>query len=279
MIKKCVIPVAGIGSRMLPITKVVPKEVLPIVDLPAIYFGVSEAKNSGIEDIIFITSTAKSPILDFFDYSHLEEKYEDKLKEFSKLINIISVRQKSPRGLGDAIGYAETLISEDYFFVLLPDDLIFSEKPVMLQMLEAFEKRPGIYISMMEVPEDSVSSYGIAKGKLITKTIIEIEDLIEKPKKETAPSRWAIIVRYILPKEIFKKIKNTPPGKKGEIQLTDAIRSFRGEIPIYGYLFEGKRFDVGNKAGFIKANLFYSLKRADIKDEIRDFIKEIFDAL
>ncbi len=276
MITKCVIPVAGIGSRMFPITKIIPKEVLPIVDLPAIYFGVLEAKKSGIENIIFITSPTKSTILDFFDYSHLEEKYGESLSEFSKLVNIISVRQKSPKGLGDAIGYAETLVDDDYFVVLLPDDLILSDTPVIKQMLESFCHRPGIYISMMEVPEDSVSSYGIAKGKLITDKIIEIEDLIEKPKKEEAPSRWAVIGRYIFPREIFERIKKTKPGKKGEIQITDAIRSFAGEIPIYGYLFSGERFDVGNKAGFVKANIRYALLRDDIRDEVKEFLKGLF---
>ncbi len=277
MIKKCIIPAAGIGSRMLPITKVIPKEILPIVNEPVIYYGVTEIKNSGIDEIIFITSPGKEPILNYFDYSHLEEKYEDKLKHLSSMIKIISVRQIFPKGLGDAIGYGKGIVNEDYFAVLLPDDLIFAEKPVLLQMIEAFEKRPGIYISLMEVEEKAVSSYGIVKGDFIDERVIKIEDLIEKPTLEEAPSRYAIIGRYILPKEIFDIIENLEAGKKGEIQLTDAIKKMGEKIPIYGYVFEGERFDTGNKAGFVKANIMAALKRDDTREDILKFLRELVE--
>ncbi len=277
MIKKCIIPAAGIGSRMLPITKVIPKEALPIVDHPAIFYGVNEIKNSGIEEIIFITSPDKTPILNFFDYSPLEEKYEEKLKHLSSMIKIISVRQIFPKGLGDAIGYGRGIVNEDYFAVLLPDDLIFSPKPVLLQMIEAFEKRPGIYISLMEVDEKDVSAYGIVKGKFVDERVYKIEDLIEKPSIEEAPSRYAIIGRYILPKEIFDIIENLEAGKKGEIQLTDAIKKAGKKFPIYGYVFEGERFDTGNKAGFVKANIKAALEREDTKEDVLNFIKELIE--
>ncbi len=277
MVKKCIIPAAGIGSRMLPITKVIPKEILPIVNEPVIYYGVAEIKNSGIDEIIFITSLGKESILNYFDYSHLEEKYEDKLKHLSSMIKIISVRQIFPKGLGDAIGYGKGIVNEDYFAVLLPDDLIFAEKPVLLQMIEAFEKRPGIYISLMEVEEKDVSSYGIVKGDFVDERVIKIEDLVEKPSLEEAPSRYAIIGRYILPKGIFDIIENLEAGKKGEIQLTDAIKKMGEKIPIYGYVFEGERFDTGNKAGFVKANIMAALKRDDTREDVLKFLKELVE--
>ena len=275
MIKKCIIPAAGVGSRMLPMTKVIPKEIFPVVDHPVIYYGVNEIKKSGIDEIIFITSPGKESVLNFFDYSYLEEKYEDKLKHLSSMIKIISVRQIFPKGLGDAINYGKGIVNEEYFAVLLPDDLIVSKKPVLLQMIEAFKERPGIYISLMEVGENEVSSYGIVKGKFINERVFKIDDLIEKPHPSEAPSRYAIIGRYILPKEIFNIIDNLEAGKKGEIQLTDAIKKMGSKIPVYGYIFEGERFDTGNKAGFVKANIRLALEREDTKEDVLNFIKSL----
>ncbi len=274
-INKCVIPSAGIGSRMLPITKIIPKEVLPLVNIPAIYYGVNEAKESGVKDIIFITSPDKTPVINFFDYSPLEEKYKAQLKKYSEMVKLISIRQTRPKGLGDAIMRASDIVDDDYFFVLLPDDIILSEKPVLNQMKEAFDKREGIYISLMEVEKKDVSKYGIVKGELISDKVFKIDDLIEKPSVDEAPSRYAVIGRYLLSKKIFSELFSTKPGKKGEIQLTDAIKSLIGKIPVYGYIFEGERYDTGNGGGYVKANIRFAMENKEIKEDILSFMKRI----
>jgi UTP--glucose-1-phosphate uridylyltransferase len=276
-IDKCVIPAAGIGSRMLPITKVIPKEVLPLINIPVIYYGVEEAKKSGVSDMIFITSPDKTPVIDFFDYSPLQVKYPDLLVKYSNMVKLISIRQSFPKGLGDAINRAADIIDDDYFFVVLPDDLILSEKPVLLQMKEAFDDREGIYISLMEVAEKDVSKYGIVSGELISDKVFRIDNLIEKPPLDKAPSRYAVIGRYILSKKIFNELLKTKPGKNGEIQLTDAIKALIGKIPVYGYIFEGERYDTGNGLGFVKANIRFSMENREIKEDILSFIKEILN--
>ena len=274
-INKCVIPAAGIGSRMLPITKVIPKEILPLVNIPVIYYGVEEAKKSGVNDLIFITSPDKTPVIDFFDYSPLQEKYRELLEKYSKMVRIISIRQSFPKGLGDAINRAADIIDDDYFFVILPDDVIMAKEPVLGQMKNAFDDREGIYLSLMEVPEQDVSKYGIVSGELISEKVIRIDNLIEKPSVEEAPSRYAVIGRYILSKKIFNELSKTKPGKKGEIQLTDAIKDLIGEIPVYGYVFDGERYDTGNVAGYVKANIRFSIENGEIKTDILNFMKEM----
>ncbi len=274
-INKCVIPAAGIGSRMLPITKVIPKEILPLVNIPVIYYGVEEAKKSGVNDLIFITSPDKTPVIDFFDYSPLQEKYRELLEKYSKMVRIISIRQSFPKGLGDAINRAADIIDDDYFFVILPDDVIMAKEPVLGQMKNAFDDREGIYLSLMEVPEQDVSKYGIVSGELISEKVIRIDNLIEKPSVEEAPSRYAVIGRYILSKKIFNELSKTKPGKKGEIQLTDAIKALIGKIPVYGYVFDGERYDTGNVAGYVKANIRFSIENGEIKTDILNFMKEM----
>ena len=291
MITKAVIPAAGLGTRFLPVTKSMPKEMLPIIDKPIIQFAVEEAIASGIEDIIIITGRGKRAIEDYFDTSpelesHLvqNKKYEllQELKDISSLVDIHYIRQKEPKGLGDAVLKAEKHIGNEPFAVLLGDDIIKGDTPCIKQLMDVYQKYDNTVIAVEEVKD--VSKYGIIKikGKEIglDKSVYRIEDIIEKPSLEEAPSNIGTVGRYILTPEIFDCIKETAPGKGNEIQLTDAIRNLslkKKALPkkgdIYAYKFKGKRYDAGDKLGYVKAIVDSALERADLKDDVRRYLE------
>ena len=284
MINKAVIPSAGFGTRFLPATKAQPKEMLPIVDTPTIQFVVEEAVSSGIKDLLIIIGKGKRAIEDHFDRSfeletELEEKNDDELlkeiNRISNLANIHFIRQKYLLGVGDAIYYAKQHVYNEPFAVLLGDTIVDSKEPCTAQLLKIFEKYPHTIIGLEEVEKEKVSRYGIVDGDLIEKNIYFIKDLIEKPSIDEAPSTLAIGGRYILTPDIFDCIEKTPAGKGNEIQITDAIKLLSKKQPIYGYKFDGIRYDIGNKLDFLKTNIEFALKRKDLGSEFLTFLKEI----
>jgi UTP--glucose-1-phosphate uridylyltransferase len=286
IIKKAVIPVAGFGTRLLPATKSQPKEMLPIVDKPAVQYVVEEAIKSGAENILFITGRGKRAIEDYFDYAvELEKELEDKgktdlldeVRNISEMAKFFYVRQKIARGLGDAIYHARGFIDDEYFSVLLADDIIDSEIPCLKQMINVFRNYRGMILAVMEIPRDKTNIYGIVNGKKISDRVYEVSDLIEKPEPEEALSNIAVIGRYILNANIFNAIEETKPGKGGEIQITDAIKSLIGREKIFAYEFKGIRYDVGEKIGFLKANIAYALKREDLGSELKEYLKKIVE--
>jgi UTP--glucose-1-phosphate uridylyltransferase len=281
MIKKAVIPAAGLGTRFLPATKSMPKEMLPLINKPAIQFVVEEAIASGIEDIIIITGRGKRAIEDYFDTSpelesHLlqNEKYEllKEVKDISSLADIHYIRQKEPKGLGDAILKAEKHVGDEPFGVLLGDDIIKGNVPCIKQLMNLFEKYNKSIIAVEEVPKEKVSSYGMIKGREIEELTYLVEDIIEKPCVEEAPSNVATVGRYVLAPEIFDCLKETKPGSGNEIQLTDSIRILKAQQEVYAYKFQGKRYDVGDKIGYIKAIIDYALECAELKEEIERYL-------
>lgn len=283
MIRKAVIPAAGLGTRFLPATKSMPKEMLPIIDMPIIQFVVEEAIVSGIEDIIIITGRGKRAMEDYFDTSpefehHLfqNEKYEllREIKDISSLVDIHYIRQKEPKGLGDAVLKAEKHIGNEPFAVLLGDDIIGGEAPCIKQLMDVYQKYESSVIAVEEV--EDVSKYGIIKGTEIEKTVYRIDDIIEKPSLEEAPSNIGTVGRYILTPEIFLCIKNTPLGKGNEIQLTGAIRMLirKEKKDVYACKFQGKRYDVGDKLEYVKATIDSALESEDLKEEIGRYLEE-----
>jgi UTP--glucose-1-phosphate uridylyltransferase len=285
-IKKAIIPAAGWGTRFLPATKAQPKEMLPIVDKPAIQYIVEEAVASGIEDIIIVTGKNKRAIEDHFDRTIelellLKEKGDQDLlnlvEDISNLVDIHYVRQKEARGLGHAIYCARKFIGDEPFAVLLGDDLIDADVPCLRQMLDVYEQHPGVVLAAQHVPLADTKKYGIIKpesdetdGRLIT-----VRDLVEKPQPEQAPSRYAVIGRYLITPEIFEILGNTPPGAGGEIQLTDALRVLARLQPIHACLFDGVRYDVGDKLGFLEATVKYALARPGLGSDFRQFLEEM----
>ncbi|WP_427366655.1 UTP--glucose-1-phosphate uridylyltransferase GalU [Candidatus Caldatribacterium saccharofermentans] len=285
-ISKAVLPVAGLGVRLLPATKTQPKEMLPIVDRPAVQYVVEEAVASGIENLLFVTGRGKRAIEDYFDFAvELEQELRNRGKEHlleeirgvGNSAHIFYVRQKSPRGLGDAVWQAKAFVGEEPFAVLLPDDIIVSDTPCLAQMLRLFTDRPGIYVALIEVPREEVTQWGIVKGREIAPRLYVIEDLVEKPEPEEAPSTLAVVGRYILSPSIFDALAQTPPGKGGEIQLTDAIRRLLEKEPVYGYRFAGEYFGVGSKIGYLKANVAFALRREDLAPEFRAFLRGLVE--
>jgi UTP--glucose-1-phosphate uridylyltransferase len=286
VIKKAVLPVAGLGTRFLPATKASPKEMLPIIDKPLIQYAVEEAVKVGIEDFLFITGKHKRAIEDHFDKAYeLEErlksagKYEllEKINCFENL-NFAYIRQKEPKGLGDAIHYAKPFVKDEAFVVILSDDLIDPEYSVLKEMLQIYEEKKAPIIALEEVPMEEVSRYGVVSGKKINGYYI-IDDLVEKPQPANAPSNLAIIGRYILIPSVFKHLENAKPGKGGEIQLTDALRSLLNETEIYGYVIKGKRYDAGEKIGYIKTLIEFALKDHEISADLKKFLKEKLSCL
>ena len=293
MIRKAVIPAAGLGTRFLPVTKSMPKEMLPIIDKPIIQFAVEEAIAAGIEDIIIITGRGKRAIEDYFDTSpelenHLviNKKYEllKEVKDISSLkVDIHYIRQKEPKGLGDAVLKAEKHVGDEPFAVLLGDDIIKGDAPCIKQLMDVYQKYESCssVIAVEEVKNKNVSKYGIIKikGKEIDldKSVYRIEDIIEKPSLEEAPSNIGTVGRYILTPEIFPCIKEIPPGKGNEIQLTDAIRMLirKEKKEVYAYKFKGKRYDAGDKLGYVKAIIDFSLEREDLRGEIERYLRKI----
>jgi UTP--glucose-1-phosphate uridylyltransferase len=283
-VRKAVIPAGGFGTRLLPATKVIPKEMLPVVDKPLIQFIIEEVAQAGIEEVILITGREKGSIEDHFDSSaelelFLEKKNKpdllDLIRPLCNLVHIVSVRQPYPMGLGHAILCAKNLLRDEPFAVLLPDDLIISQTPCIAQLLEVYEKYQQPVIAIQRVPQDETSSYGIIKPQTVGDGLHSVLDLIEKPSVKDAPSDLAVIGRYILPPEIFAHLDKTFAGVGGEIQLTDALRALLPTTPILGLEYEGTRFDAGNRAGFIKANLFLGLRNPEIREELLSFIKDL----
>ncbi|GAB3898259.1 UTP--glucose-1-phosphate uridylyltransferase GalU [Larkinella knui] len=287
MIKKAVIPAAGLGTRFLPATKAQPKEMLPIIDTPTIQYVVQEAVDSGIEDILIITGKGKRSIEDHFDRNYeletrLEEKEDEALllemRRLSDMADIHFVRQKELNGLGDAIYYARHHVGNEPFAVLLGDTIMDSVIPVTQQLIDTYDQYRGTVIAVEEVPADKVNRYGIVGGKTLSDTIMELNILIEKPSIKSAPSNLAIAGRYILTPDIFAAIEQTAKGKNNEIQLTDAMLLLLKRENIYSHRIEGKRHDIGNKLDFLKTTVEFALKRKEFSAPFLAFLKEIVAA-
>jgi len=283
-VRKAIIPAAGLGVRFLPATKAQPKEMLPIVDKPTIQYIVEEAVASGIEDILIITGRNKRAIEDHFDKSvelELQLKRKNKsgllelVKDISEMVDIHYIRQKEPLGLGHAVYCARKFIGNEPFAVLLGDDVVYGEQPCLQQMLEIFAEVGGSVVAVKEVPEDDVSKYGILDATMIKPDVYRVMDLVEKPAPEAAPSRLAIMGRYIITPRIFSILAETRPGAGGEIQLTDGLRMLAREEPIYGYTFKGRRYDVGDKLGYLEATVEFALRREDIAGRFREYLKRV----
>ena len=281
-IKKAVIPVAGLGTRFLPATKTVPKELLPIVDIPAIQYVVQEAVESGIQEVIFVTGRGKYSIEDYFDLApELEQVLEERgqkemvetLRRIAEMIEVVSVRQKRPFGLGHAVLCARDLVGNEPFAVLLPDDLIDAQVPCVRQLVDVFEEKKESVIALMRVPEEEVHRYGVIKGQGLTDRLYEVEEMVEKPYPHEAPSQMAIIGRYVLRPEIFSLLEKVPPGRGGEIQLTDGLLQLVRKRKVYGYEFVGERYDVGDKLGFVRATVAYALKKPELEEKVRDYLR------
>jgi UTP--glucose-1-phosphate uridylyltransferase len=287
-IRKAIIPAAGLGTRFLPATKAQPKEMLPIVDKPTIQYVVEEAVAAGIEDITIVTGRNKRAIEDHFDRSvELEVFLEgnnktdllDMVQDVANMVDIHYVRQKEAKGLGHAIYCARKFIGNEPFAVLLGDDIIHSEVPVLRQMIECYEEFPGTIVGVQEVQPEAVSKYGIVKPHLIKDRVFQALDLVEKPRQEDAPSNLAVLGRYIIEPEIFNILENLPPGSGGEIQLTDALRVLAGTGHVYAYNFEGLRYDVGDKLGFIMATVEYALRREDLSVPVAQYLQRLVKTL
>lgn len=281
-IRKAIIPAAGLGTRFLPATKAMPKEMLPIVDKPTIQYIVEEAIDSGIEDIIIVTGKGKRAIEDHFDNSYeLEQmlirngKIEllNEVQKSSKMIDIHYIRQKEPRGLGHAVWCARKFIGNEPFAVLLGDDIVQAEKPCLQQMMELYERLQQSIVGVQPVSDDEVMRYGIIDADLIEDRVYKVNSLVEKPKRENAPSNLAIMGRYILTPQIFDILEKQDVGAGGEIQLTDAISELNKQESVFAYHFEGKRYDVGEKLGFIKTTIDFALQRSDLKNDLLEYLK------
>jgi UTP--glucose-1-phosphate uridylyltransferase len=282
-IRKAIFPVGGLGTRFLPATKAMPKEMLPVVDKPLIQYAVEEARAAGIEEFIFVTGRDKTAIEDHFDHSYeLESQLaaRGKGRELEAIRQwvpspgqIAYTRQQKPLGLGHAVWCARNLIGNEPFAVLLADDLILSRKPCLQQMVEAHAETGGNLLAVMEVPQAHVQRYGILQTGGLRNGLVEVQGLVEKPTPEQAPSRLAVIGRYILEPQVLENLEGLRPGAGNEIQLTDAIAGLVGSRPLYGYRFEGRRFDCGDKIGFFEANIAFVLARADLADAAKHILR------
>ena len=280
-VKKAIIPAAGLGTRFLPATKAQPKEMLPIVDKPTIQYIIEEAIASGIEEILIIIGRNKKCIEDHFDKSiELELELEksgkaellELVRDISDMVDIHYIRQKEPRGLGHAIHCAKTFVGNEPFAVLLGDDVVDSTEPCLKQLIDCFEEYNTTILGVQTVSEESVSKYGIVNGIHIEDRVYKVKDLVEKPSKEEAPSNVAILGRYIITPEIFNILENTKPGKGGEIQLTDALKTLISQEAMYAYNFDGKRYDVGDKLGFLQATIEFALKKEELRDDFINYL-------
>ena len=284
-IKKAVIPAAGLGTRFLPATKAQPKEMLPIVDKPTLQYIIEECVESGIEEIIIITGRNKKSIEDHFDKSvelelELARTGKDDLltmvHNISNMANIYYIRQKEPKGLGHAIYCARAFIGNEPFAVLLGDDVVYSDdKPCIKQLIDCFDKYNKTILGVQKVPANEVFKYGIISGKKIDKAVYMVNDMVEKPDINRSPSNMAILGRYIITPEIFNILQNTKPGKGGEIQLTDALSILREKEGLYAYNFIGKRYDIGDKLGFLQATVEYALRNPELKEGFLKFLLSI----
>ena len=287
-VKKAVIPAAGLGTRFLPVTKSMPKEMLPLIDTPAIHHVVKEAVEAGIDDIIIITGRGKRAVEDYFDDSpelemHLIEKGKKDLlkivREVSSMVNLHYIRQKEPKGLPDAVLKAEKHIGNEPFAVLLGDDIIKSKKPCIQQLIEVFNKFNSSVIAAQKVPIERISRYGSIKGKEIetsmSNKVYLIEDIVEKPKPENAPSNIASVGRYVFTPEIFDSIKETKPGVNNELQIADSIKILMQFQKVYASEFSGKRYDIGDKLGYVQAIIDFALENKEIGKNVKEYIKKI----
>jgi len=284
-VTKAVFPVAGLGTRFLPATKSIPKEIMTLVDRPLIQYAIDEARAAGIREFIFVTSRGKSALEDYFDHNPeletaLKSKGKTELLEELQHTNMESgaiayVRQNSPRGLGHAVWCARRMIGDEPFAVLLPDDVIAADKPCLAQMVEAYEETGGNMVATMEVAEDKASSYGVLDIGENMGRVVRAKGMVEKPAKGTAPSNLAVIGRYILTPEVLKHLDKAEVGTGGEIQLTDAIAKETAKGQVYGLRFEGERYDCGSKSGFLQATVAFGLKRPDLRDELHDFLTSL----
>ncbi len=280
-VRRAIIPAAGLGTRFLPATKAQPKEMLPIVDKPTIQYIIEEAVNSGIEDIIVVTGRNKRSIEDHFDRSiELELELEragktnmlHMVREISDMANLHYIRQKEPRGLGHAILAASHFIGNEPFAVLLGDDVVVSKKPCLKQMLEVYEEYQTSILGVQTVAHEAVNKYGIVDGHMVDDRVYKVDDMVEKPDLDDAPTDIAVLGRYIITPRIFPLLETQNAGKGGEIQLTDALRRLAKEQPMYAYDFKGHRYDVGTKAGFLQANIEFALRDDTLKNEMREYL-------
>jgi UTP--glucose-1-phosphate uridylyltransferase len=281
-VRKAVFPVGGLGTRFLPATKAMPKEMLPVVDKPLIQYAVEEARAAGIEEFIFVTGRGKSAIEDHFDQSYeLQEQLESKNKqdELAAIAEwlpaagaVAYTRQMEPLGLGHAVWCARNLVGGEPFAVLLADDLVLSNKPCLKQMTEAYEETGGNVVAVMDVPREHTNRYGILEPGQTSGSLVEVKGLVEKPDPEQAPSTLSIIGRYVLQPEVFDHLEKRERGAGNEIQLTDALAAQIGVSPFHGLRFEGERFDCGDKAGFLRANIAFALEREDLREDVQSFV-------
>ena len=283
-VRKAVIPAAGLGTRFLPATKAIPKEMLPIVDVPTIQYVVDEAIASGIEHVVLVTGRGKDALVDYFDRApeleqFLAEKGKDDLlamvRDIAEKCEVIAIRQKEPRGLGHAVLAARPAVGDEPFAVLLGDDIFDADPPCIRQLIDVFEARKQAVIALLEVSDAQTSAYGVIKGTPLAPGLHQVEGMVEKPAPGTAPSRLAIMGRYVLPPDIFPLIAATPPGKGGEIQLTDALDRLRAASGVIGCAFRGTRYDAGDKFGYLQANLEYALKRPDLAAKLRPYLRDL----
>jgi UTP--glucose-1-phosphate uridylyltransferase len=283
-IRKAVIPAAGLGTRFLPATKAVPKELLPIVDRPTIQYIVEEAVAAGVEEVILVCARGKDSIVDHFDIApeleaHLtrtgKDALRDQMRAIAKMANVVTVRQQEPLGLGHAVLCAKALVGDEPFVVMLGDDIIDAEVPAAKQLAACYERNGGLgTIALMEVPPSETHMYGIAAGKPVDERTLRIERVVEKPKKDP-PSNLAVIGRYVLPPRIFSILEAVKPGVGGEIQLTDALAVLAREEGLLGYRFEGERHDAGDRFGFLKANIAFALERPDLRPQLLEYLRTL----
>lgn len=285
-VTKAIFPVAGLGTRFLPATKSVPKEIMTLVDRPLVQYAIDEAREAGIKEFIFVTSRGKGALEDYFDNSpvleqELRKKGKDGLLETLKSTNMESgaiayIRQHKALGLGHAVWCARRLIGKEPFAVMLPDDVIAAETSCLKQMVEAYEETGGNMVAAMEVPPEKASAYGVLDPKNDMGAVVEAKGMVEKPKPEDAPSNLAVIGRYILEPSVLRNLNQIKQGAGGEIQLTDAIAADIGRgVPVYGYRFNGQRYDCGSKAGFLQATVAFALEREDLRDELMQYLQEV----
>ena len=285
-VKKAIFPVAGLGTRFLPATKSVPKEIMTLVDRPLVQYAIDEARAAGIEEFVFVTARGKSALEDYFDHSPeleraLEEKGKDDLLEalrqtYMESGQIAYVRQHQALGLGHAVRCAKRVIGDEPFAVILPDDVIAAETPCLKQMVDAHAEIGGSIVAAMEVPAEKTSAYGILDVESEQGAAVKVRGMVEKPAREDAPSNLAVIGRYILSPAVMGHLDSVTRGAGGEIQLTDAIaREIEAGAPVHGYRFDGQRFDCGSKAGFLQATVAFGLEREDLRDELRAFLSDV----